>query len=161
MAAPVIARAQAELDAGRLWKARDRLAGALRTSPHDAEILDLLGETFWRMGDHPAAARYWILVGRSGPEAETARLAFEERTGGSLRAQLSEIPARVPLEAYPDAAQGQLALFAASAESEGWTWPRRPREPLVIDPLAPLAAGVRLIGRVVGGLRPGPRSADG
>ncbi len=161
MPSPVIARAHAELDAGRLWKARDRLAGALRTSPHDAEILDLLGETFWRMGDHPAAARYWILVGRSGPEAETARLAFEERTGGSLRAQLSQIPARDPLDAYPDASQGQLALFAAAAENEGWTWPRRPEEPLVIDPIAPLAAGARLIGRVLGGLLPGARPTDG
>lgn len=161
MSAPVIARAQAELEAGRLWKARDRLAGALRTSPHDAEILELLGETYWRMGDHPAAARYWILTGRSGPEAKTARLAFEERTGRSLRAQLAELPARLPLDAYPDAAQGQLALFAAAAESEGWTWPRQAPDPMTIDAVAPFAAGLRLMGRLVGGLRPGHRSPDG
>lgn len=161
MAAPVLVRAQADLDAGRLWKARDRLSGALRTAPHDEAILEFLGETYWRMGDHPAAARYWILTGRSSPEAETARLAFEERTGRSLRAQLSELPARHPLAAYPDAAEGQLALYAAAAEIEGWTWPRERPEPLTVDPFAPFAAGARLLGRLIGGLRPSERSTDG
>lgn len=98
------------------------------------------------------------LTGRSGPEAKTARLAFEQRTGRSLRAQLSEIPARGPLDAYPDAAQGQLALYAAAADSEGWTWPREPREP---HAFTPLASGARLLGRLLGGLRPGERSTDG
>ncbi|MBJ7329935.1 MAG: hypothetical protein JHC95_08570 [Solirubrobacteraceae bacterium] len=153
MSRPVIERARADLANGRPWKARDRLQGALRTSPHDAAVLNLLGDVLWGMGDHPAAARYWILVGRRGADADTARWAFEERTGRDLGLQLREIHAVPPLEAYPAEAQGQLALLAAAADGAGLgPWPRVRERPEMqdVEPWDPLRTARDAVKRVIG-----------
>jgi hypothetical protein len=66
----VLERAREDIADGRLWKARDRLTGALRASPSHQELLDLLGEVHYRMGDLPEAGRYWLLTERTGPEVD-------------------------------------------------------------------------------------------
>lgn len=61
-------RVKADLKAGRLWKARDRLVGVLRANPTDQWALEQLGGVYFNMGDLPAAGRAWFLTGQSGPE---------------------------------------------------------------------------------------------
>lgn len=78
-------RIRAEIDSGTLWKARDRLQGLVRVRPGDQEVLSLLGEVHFRMGDLPSAGRCWFLTERTGPEVDQALAAMEARhTRGAL-----------------------------------------------------------------------------
>lgn len=54
-------RVQDDLNAGRLWKARDRLLGARRIDPANQWVLNSLGEIYFKMGDLPAAGGVWFL----------------------------------------------------------------------------------------------------
>lgn len=118
-------RARIDIDAGRLWKARDRLSAAVRDSPTDQEILELLGEVYFRMGDGPAAWRYWVLTSRQGADAEAAELAFHERfERAGLADRLSQIPAREPIEGYPRGARERLLALRERARGEGIAWPK-------------------------------------
>ncbi len=119
------ARARADVGADRLWKARDRLSAAVRDSPTDQEILELLGEVHFRMGDGPAAWRYWALTERRGADVEAAERAFDERYGRSgLAEQLSQIPVRAPIKDYPSGARGRLLVLEERARAENVRWPR-------------------------------------
>lgn len=85
----------------------------------------MLGEVHFRMGDGPAAWRYWVLTPRQGPDAETAERAFDERYGrAGLADQLRQIPAREPIESYPDGARERLLELRDRAREEGIAWPR-------------------------------------
>ncbi|TMD41813.1 MAG: hypothetical protein E6I88_06580 [Chloroflexi bacterium] len=53
-------RIQADLASGRLWKARDRLRGVLRSAPSNQWALEQLGDVYFRMGDLPEAGRVWF-----------------------------------------------------------------------------------------------------
>lgn len=104
-----VTRARRDIEAGRLWKARDRLSAAFRHSPTDQEVLELLDEVHFRMGDGPAAWRYWALTTRTGAEVEQAERTFDERYGrAGLADRLSNIPAREPLSDYPNAVRERL-----------------------------------------------------
>lgn len=91
-------RARADIDAGRLWKARDRLRGVVGARPADQDALGLLGEVHLRMGDDPEAGR-WLFVTELDDDAARARLPHElqakARTQG-LDWGLSRAPARRP-----------------------------------------------------------------
>lgn len=120
-----ITRAQSDVEAGRLWKARDRLSAAARHSPTDQAILELLGEVYFQMGDQPAAWRYWVLTTRQGADADAAELAFEERYGrAGLADRLSQIPAYEPLADYPGAVRERLVELRQLGRAEGVDWPR-------------------------------------
>jgi hypothetical protein len=126
---PSIARARADIEAGRLWKARDRLSAAVRHAPTDQKLLDLLGEVHFRMGDHPAAWRYWVLTDRQGSDVEAAARAFDERYGrAGVADQLSQIPAREPLSDYPAGVRERLVELRQLGRAAGVDWPR-PRAP--------------------------------
>jgi hypothetical protein len=120
-----VARAAGDIEAGRLWKARDRLSAAVRDSPTDQGILELLGEVYFRMGDQPAAWRYWVLTTREGADVDAAELAFEERYGrAGLADRLSQIPASEPLADYPSAVRERLVELRQLGRAEGVDWPR-------------------------------------
>jgi len=123
-ASTAVTRAHADIEAGRLWKARDRLSAAIRDSPTDQDVLALLGEIYFRMGDQPAAWRYWALTPRQGSDAEAAERAFDERYGrAGLAEQLSQIPAREPIEDYPSGARERLLALRERARSASIAWP--------------------------------------
>lgn len=126
--AAVIERARADLDAGRPWKARDRLVAAQKHDPWNQDVLDLLGEVYYAMGDHPSAARYWLLTDREGPEVRAVTAAFEERWGHNLGERLKMIPVRDPIADYPPQVAARLEALAAEAERAGITWPRERRD---------------------------------
>lgn len=125
-----VSRARVDIAAGRLWKARDRLSAAARHTPTDQEILELLGEVYFRMGDQPAAWRYWVLTTREGTDVDAAELAFEERYGrAGLADRLSQIPAYEPLADYPSGVRERLVELRQLGKAEGVDWPRPRPQP--------------------------------
>lgn len=88
-----LARARADLAAGRAWKARDRLDGLL-SRRQDAEILDLLATVHQRMLNLPAAGALWFATGRDDEVARKAIAAWRERHGNDS-ARWRSIPSPV------------------------------------------------------------------
>ncbi len=74
----VVRRARAEVQAGRLWKARDRLVGSL-SQGYDPVALDLLGEVHAAMQDLPRAGAAWFGTSRRGEDVDEAVAAWRER----------------------------------------------------------------------------------
>lgn len=120
----VVERAREDMEAGRLWKARDRLVMAVREVPTDQDALETLGEVYFAMGDQPAAGRFWFLTERSGSEVEEAMAAFEERWGGNLGEKLKVVPFNGKVEDYPPAARERLRALGERARHGGVEWPR-------------------------------------
>lgn len=112
----VVDRARQDIADARLWKARDRLTGAL-VHRADHELLDLLGEVHFSMAELPAAGGMWFLTGRQGPDAEAARLAWHERHGNDpLQLWLS-----LPPLARRNAEQAAVLELKAAAEQRART----------------------------------------
>ncbi len=113
-----VARARADIDAGRLWKARDRLRGAFVTARANQEVLDLLGEVLFEMGDLPEAGKYWLLTARCDGRFEAAKNALVERNGGRKGTLAVSLPVRAELEEYPVIVQERLADLRSAAIAE-------------------------------------------
>jgi hypothetical protein len=107
---------------GRLWKARDRLVGAVRTHGTDQRVLDALGQVHWDMGDAPAAGAAWFLTDRSDDEATLARDAFAERHGYTPAHMISALPRRGEVETYPVGVQLRLQQLIDDAARDGFTY---------------------------------------
>jgi hypothetical protein len=122
---PTLDRARADIRSGRLWKARDRLTAAVKHDPRNQQLLDLLGEVYYGMGDLPAAGRFWILTDRADPNVDVAISALEERWGGNLGEKLKMIPFKESLEAYPPMAQKRIRPLLDQARAAGIEWPRQ------------------------------------
>jgi hypothetical protein len=75
-----MSRAEADLAAGRAWKARDRLTGLL-THRQDEAVLDLLATVHHQMHDLPAAGALWFVTGRDDEPAHAAIDAWRQRHG--------------------------------------------------------------------------------
>lgn len=105
---PNLQRVQQEITSGRLWKAKDRLLGLFSTYPTSQEILGLLGEVLYKMGELPDAGRYWYLTEREDALAQEAFLAFEERCGANPCTMIRQLPIRRDLYKYGAAALGRL-----------------------------------------------------
>jgi hypothetical protein len=89
-----VQRARADLDAGREWKARERLASHL-AGEYDAEALELLGEVSYRMRDLPAAGAAWFGTARRGADVDDAVEAWRERYGDHFAQMWSSLPRSV------------------------------------------------------------------
>ena len=89
-----VERAQVDLEAGREWKARDRLAGLL-ADRYDAEALDLLGEVNYTMRDLPAAGAAWFATPRRGEEVDEAIAAWRERHSDHFAQMWRSLPRSV------------------------------------------------------------------
>jgi hypothetical protein len=92
-----VEQARRDIEGGRLWKARDRLQGAVRSRPHDQELLRLLGDVAFRMGDLPTAGRYWSLTESVGTEVDAAVEAMHERFGPGALGLARALPFRLSL----------------------------------------------------------------
>jgi len=111
-----------EVEAGRLWKARDRLQGHFRDDPANADVLDMLGAVHFAMGDLPLAARYWWLTERDDEHAVSARSAFHERFGTRAANVLGALPRPAAPEHYPPGVRARLEALVAAATDEGVRW---------------------------------------
>ena len=87
-----LTRVNQEILNGRLWKARDRLFGLFSSYPTSQEIIELIGDVFYKMGDLPAAGRFWYLTERDDDLFREAVQAFEERCGANPGIMLNELP---------------------------------------------------------------------
>ena len=118
--------ARRDIDVGKLWKARDRYNGLLRTYPSNQAVLDALGDVNYRMGDMPAAGRYWFLTERDDEAATRAIDTMYERYGRTAIALIDALPVRDSIESFPLRVQERLRALQARARTEGFTWePKR------------------------------------
>ncbi|KRB77307.1 hypothetical protein ASE01_11265 [Nocardioides sp. Root190] len=113
-------RARADLEAGRLWQARDRLTGLL-THRQDDEVLSLLADVHLRMGDLPKAGALLAALGREDDQAQLALAAWRQRHGDE-DARLRSIP-RPVRDGRPDVV-GALAADVGDVGDgdESWGW---------------------------------------
>ena len=117
---PAVERAGRDRDAGRLWKARERLGSVLSLDPADQEVLALLGRVHYEMKDLPNAGRYWFLTEAEGPEVEKATAAMHERYG--FPELLRQLPARTAIAHYPPSVQARLRELQQRAAAQDITW---------------------------------------
>jgi hypothetical protein len=125
---PVRKRVEADVKAGRLWKARDRLIGLLRAKPADQWGLTQLGHVYFRMGDLPQAGRAWFLSGRTGPEWESAESAFYERYGRKASQVVPALRVRAAIDRFPPGVQERLRDLQRELAGEGRVWEPRDHE---------------------------------
>jgi len=101
----LLAKAQAEIEAGRLWRAREKLQGAMRSYPADVRVLEAYGRLLDRLGDRVQAGKFLFLSGVRGPDVDEAIALFISRHGkghlNSLTAQFPRAVRRVGLGAFP------------------------------------------------------------
>jgi hypothetical protein len=71
------------------------------------------------MGDLPAAGLYWSLTERDLPAA--VEQAMNERFA-SAHQVLRALPARPPVDRYPERAQERLRGLISGAKDEGYVW---------------------------------------
>lgn len=86
-----VQRARADLEAGREWKARERLLEHL-AGEYDAEALELLGEVYYAMRDLPAAGAAWFGTGRRGQDVDDAIEAWRERHDDHFAQMFRSLP---------------------------------------------------------------------
>jgi hypothetical protein len=120
-------RVKDELDRGRLWKARDRLLGKLADEPANHDLLGLMGDVYFAMGDLPQAGRYWWLTDRDDERANAAAAAFYERFGTHEIDVLRALPRPTIADAYPPAVRARYEALVDAVREGGLEWkpPRR------------------------------------
>ena len=124
-----VERARADVAAGRVWKARDRLTGALASDRSSQEVLQALGDVYFLMGDLPAAGLHWFLTDAEEPRAAVAEVAMRERyrTPAALYAAL---PLKAAPDAYPEQVRARLRTLLADDDVRRMHERSRPgREP--------------------------------
>ena len=89
-----VQRARADLDAGREWKARERLVGHL-AGEFDAEALELLGEVNYAMRDLPAAGAARVGTPPRGQDVGEAVAAGGGSPGDHIAPMWSSLPRSV------------------------------------------------------------------
>jgi hypothetical protein len=121
-----LARARADLEDGRPWKARDRLTGLL-THRQDLEVLDLLATVHHEMQDLPAAGALWFVIGRDDEKARKSIAAWRERHG-SDRDRWRSIPDPIrresrasDLRSLQEAATSEAGRFARPRQTADFT----------------------------------------
>jgi hypothetical protein len=124
---PGFQRAEEDLAAGRLWKARDRVNGLLRNGCADQDVLDLAARVYFAMGDHPRAGLHWFMTDVSGINCDQAGAAMAERYGSHSRALAEALPLRASFDCYPPAVCRRLTDLAASVSSDARPWPAAAR----------------------------------
>ena len=112
----------ADLEAGRLWKALDRLQGMRSTAPADQAVLELLGRVRADMGELPDAGLAWFLTDGDDPRREAAFAAMHERHGRITMQLVHKLKPRAPIEAFPPGAQARLRELQAELDRIGVRW---------------------------------------
>src|SRR5262245_8259364 len=92
-----IERAQAEIERGRLWRAREILQGSIRTLGYNLELYEEYGRLSLRMGDAPEAGRFLFLSGARKPEYEEAIHLYLEKHGQSPAGLFRSFPQKARL----------------------------------------------------------------
>lgn len=135
-ASGVVDRARGDLQSGRSWKARDRLAGHV-IDHRDPEALDLLGQVYYDMGDLPAAGAVWFGSARRGADVDQAVAAWRERHGDHFGQMWRSIPRSMRAEPRTPKLEALRAKAIQQDTDEGRLAAqppeRRPLQPSVHD----------------------------
>lgn len=141
-------RVHEDLEAGRRWKALDRLQGMRSTAPADQAVLELLGRVRADMGELPEAGLAWFLTDGDDPRREAAFAAMRERHGRVPMQMAQKVKPRAPIEAFPPGAQARLRELQADLGQVGISWDPgvardrddvEPKEPSTLSWLAGVA----------------------
>lgn len=120
-------RVEAEVQAGRAWRAKEILRGALASGQADPAVLERYGRLLDAMGDRVEAGKYLLLSGARGPGCDEAIALFVSRHGRRKPADLvARFPAAVrrgSFAALPLRVQQDLAALGVRADA----FARRPR----------------------------------
>lgn len=107
----LLARARAEVEAGRPWRARSKLRTWIAQFPFDPRLAQLLGEFEMEAGELPAAGRWLWLAGSTAEGHREAVATFLDRAGAEvlwnalpsrLRADPSWSPPDVVVQAFAE-----------------------------------------------------------
>jgi hypothetical protein len=131
----LFAKVDAELQAGRVWRAKEILRGSLRQYATDSTVLARYAEVLDQLGDRLEAGKFYFLSGMRGGAADVAIRVFLERHGGGhlhdLLAQFPQASRRAGLNAFPEVVRDDLAKLGLPEKSirrnELAATPRRPR----------------------------------
>ena len=115
-------RVHEDLEAGRAWKALDRLQGMRSTAPADQAVLELLGRVRADMGELPEAGLAWLLTDGDDPRREAAFAAMRERHGRVPMQLVHKLKPRAPIDAFPPGAQARLRELQAELDRTGVRW---------------------------------------
>lgn len=87
------ARCDEEIEAGRLWRAKEMLQGALSQVIFDDQLLEKYGQVLLAMGDDLEAGRFLFASGSRRPEyAQPIALFLDRRGSSGTDKLLSEMP---------------------------------------------------------------------
>ena len=64
----ILDKAQAQIEQGRLWRAKEILQGAIRSESYDIQLFEIMGVVLLKMGDLPEAGKFLFLSGVRRPE---------------------------------------------------------------------------------------------
>ena len=106
-----IERARAEIDRGRVWRAKEILQGSVRTLGYNLELYEEYGKLLLRMGDAPEAGRYLFLSGARKPEYHEAINLYLAKHGQSPARLFRSFPQKarlIVLATYPDTVENDL-----------------------------------------------------
>ena len=122
----VLTRVDAELTAGRAWRAKEIIRGAIAGGKAEPAILECYGRLLERLGERVEAGKYLFLSGIRNPEYEESIALFKarhaKRTGKDLVSQFPAGIRRQEFHALPLILQNELAAMGIAADLFG---PRR------------------------------------
>ena len=128
----LLRKIDAELAAGRAWRAREILRGAIPSFGDLPEVLERYGLVLLQLGDLLEAGRFLFLSGRRRPELEPAIALFLTRHGrggvGQLIAMFPAVVRRLGFDALPEAVRSELLARGARP------WPAHSSRPNVQRP---------------------------
>lgn len=104
-------RARLDLANRQLWKARLRLEGYIGSKGYHPEVIEMLGDVCWQMGDALAAGRFWFFTSADRPEKHTAIELFVRQHKGLAMPILSQLPKKLRAthwQSFPDDVQKRL-----------------------------------------------------
>jgi uncharacterized protein DUF6584 len=117
-----IEHANQELQAGRLWRAKEILQGSLRDAGYDVELFEKLGVVLLTMGDLPQAGRHLFLSGCRDAKYDEAIRIFISRHGKDVRGLYQTFPRVAKLNSlseYPEPLRDELKTLG---------FPERPKD---------------------------------
>ncbi len=96
----VVEQARDAVADGAAWRARDLLLAHVENED-DQEVLSLLGEVLYDMGDLPRAGAMWFAAGAKGPKVDRAVSAWREQSRDDFAAMWAALPPSVQAEPRP------------------------------------------------------------
>lgn len=106
-----IEKARAEIEQGRLWRAKEILQGSLGNFGYNLEVYEEYGKFLLLMGDLPSAGKFLFLSGARKPEYEQAIGIYLSRHKGRPAQLFSTFPRKarlIVLSTYPKAVEQDL-----------------------------------------------------